>query len=340
MNEKIKTVIRKHLSGIALVPLMKTILPYNWIRFQNGKKLAKSPDPKPCLFNAAGEELLMFYISTNADSYCLTAGRIPQHIFWNHWDISLPIHFYGYLEIKEAKSDLHAVKKCFYLQESKAIIPTVYTYVMKHEKDMMQFDYIFTSDKEILDKYKNARFCPAGGVWYGTPRWGGVPTLENFKLKNRNISLLASHKVRCDLHRFRYHLATKYKESDLVDVFATFDGGPMVPLADALDHYRYSIVIENNQLDYYFTEKILNCFASLTVPIYIGATQIGDFFNIDGIIQISEPTTEAIEQAIQLCGEKDYQARQAAIVDNFERVKGYWTPEDYIYAHYKNELGI
>jgi hypothetical protein len=133
-------------------------------------------------------------------------------------------------------------------------------------------------------------------------------------------------------------LAKYYKNSNKVDTFGAFDGGNYVELNVPLDDYRYSIAIENEISPYYFTEKIMNCFASMTVPIYIGATNIGEFFNEDGIIRVDEPTIEAVEKAVAVCNQEDYEKRKDAIIDNYNRVKEYLCVEDYIYKHYKSEL--
>ena len=50
----------------------------------------------------------------------------------------------------------------------------------------------------------------------------------------------------------------------------------------------FSIAIENASYETYFTEKLLDCFATGTIPVYYGAPDIGDYFNKDGIIDLSE----------------------------------------------------
>ena len=42
------------------------------------------------------------------------------------------------------------------------------------------------------------------------------------------------------------------------------------------------------KLKFYFTEKLLDCFATGTIPVYLGAPDIGKVFNIDGIITLSD----------------------------------------------------
>jgi hypothetical protein len=57
---------------------------------------------------------------------------------------------------------------------------------------------------------------------------------------------------------------------------------------EGLEDYRFSFAIENCCYDYYFTEKLLDCFLTGTVPIYIGCERIGDIFNSDGIIFLDD----------------------------------------------------
>ena len=47
---------------------------------------------------------------------------------------------------------------------------------------------------------------------------------------------------------------------------------------------QFGVVIENTSHRGYFTEKILDCFLLKTIPIYWGCSNIGDYFDIDGII--------------------------------------------------------
>lgn len=46
---------------------------------------------------------------------------------------------------------------------------------------------------------------------------------------------------------------------------------------------QFNIAVENTAQENYFTEKLLGCFMSLTVPIYIGCPNIGDYFDTRGM---------------------------------------------------------
>ena len=134
--------------------------------------------------------------------------------------------------------------------------------------------------------------------------------------------------------KIRYSIAKKYMNDPKVDGYGKACGNYIEKKADALTDYRYSIVVENGSSSFYFTEKILDCFASMTVPIYLGATKIGDFFNTDGIIMIDRNDSLSLDGIIASCSEKDYRDRLPAIKDNFERVQNYLSFEDYILDNY------
>lgn len=168
VTEKFKTFIRKNFSGVKLIPLLEYVIPYNIMV----RLLSAQGKDEPEIYNRDGQKMIMVYISgTTSISMC--AGRVSRYILWNHTNKSLNIHFYSHRAIAEAKKEQHAKKKCLYLHESRAIIPKAYEYVLKHDELEKIFDYIFTSDKEILQKYDNARFWPGSGLWYGTNVGGG-----------------------------------------------------------------------------------------------------------------------------------------------------------------------
>jgi hypothetical protein len=64
------------------------------------------------------------------------------------------------------------------------------------------------------------------------------------------------------------------------------------PLFDSMFH----IAIENCSIKNYFSEKLLDCFQSRTIPIYWGCINIEDFFDIDGIF-----VTHNLEEIINIC---------------------------------------
>jgi hypothetical protein len=142
--------------------------------------------------------------------------------------------------------------------------------------------------------------------------------------------LCTSYKDWCPLHKTRLLLAKTFESDKNVDVFYGDWNNPEIPTVEArdyLEHYRFSIIIENDIDDLWFTEKILNCFSTKTIPIYLGAPKIGTLFNADGIVQVMRP--EEIEDFVDMIrGKEDvvYEEMLPAIKDNFELVKRFRTP--------------
>jgi len=75
----------------------------------------------------------------------------------------------------------------------------------------------------------------------------------------------------------------------------------------------------------YFTEKLLDCFATGTIPVYLGAPDIGDHFNMNGIIVLGDEFDVSDEI---------YYSKIDAIQDNLERAKKMEILEDFIWENY------
>jgi hypothetical protein len=59
---------------------------------------------------------------------------------------------------------------------------------------------------------------------------------------------------------------------------------------------QFSIAIENNRQTNYLTEKLLGCFVSMTVPIYLGCPNVRDYFDERGMFIAESP-----EEVIKIC---------------------------------------
>ena len=216
------------------------------------------------------------------------------------------------------------------LTESRTIVPQDYEVFHKHKGLEKEFKYIFTYDERILNEIENARFYPvAAGIWNREMREGLSMT------KDKDISILSSDKVMCELHRFRLELARMCKAEGLADTFGKFDGGTYVESVDeTLDRYRFSLIIENDVSDYYFSERLTSCLAAQTVPVYLGARKITEFFNGEGMILLDGPDLEGARQKIRECTRERYEAMLPAVLDNYDRVQEYVNMQDYLYEHY------
>jgi hypothetical protein len=317
----------------------KNILPYgisNYFIKRNESLIEIPSSEEPPVYNEYGQKLKTIFLQdeqSKHEPYRFVTCRYPKYILWDRNNYGLKNHVYSHMKILSPKGK--PVKKFAFFIESEAIESEHYKIFDTHKGLSNDFDLIFTHSERLLDTYKNAVFVPGAGVWYGTAKHGGIMNSEQYKMKTENISIVSSEKTMCELHKFRIALARHYKKSGTVDTFGTFDGGKFSKIVDTLEKYRYSIVVENDISPYWFTEKIMNCFASMTIPIYIGATKIADFFNADGIIQASASDFDLIDKIVANCNENDYELRVAAMIDNYNRVQKYLCLEDYLYTRYK-----
>jgi hypothetical protein len=118
-------------------------------------------------------------------------------------------------------------------------------------------------------------------------------------------------------------MANKYK----IDVFCR--GIQEIPNKEiGLVDYRFSFCVENDTYDTYFTEKILDCFATGTVPIYMGTPKVAEYFNPDGIIFFDGNFD------VSTLTEELYNSKIEAIKDNYDRVQKYSVLDDWIFENH------
>ena len=285
----------------------------------------------PEIYNKDGKQLEVFFIRDSIRAH--NPYSYSKYYFLDRYNIELKTHFYTHNSMLNQMGNPDF--KYGMLVESETIVPKDYEIFKKNKGLEKDFDYIFTQSEKILNDISNARFVPfCSEVWYGGKRFGGEWNPLAYQNKTKNISIVSSNKIMCHLHKIRLSVAQKCKKSNLCDTFGTFDGGEMVRLSDTLTDYRYSIAIENELSAYWFTERITSCFASMTVPIYLGASKISDFFNPDGIIFITEKDCENIENVLLKCNERDYEERLPAIIENYEKVQKFKCCGNYMYEQY------
>ena len=202
-----------------------------------------------------------------------------------------------------------------WLVEAEPYHPLIYKFVLEHHD---KFEAIWTHDKELLEAAPNAVKLPFGGCWIDTFDWGIHP-------KTKDFSIIASAHRHLPGHRLRHEIIAG--SGGRIDLF----GGGYNPIDDKIDglrDYRYSFCIENFKRDYWFTEKLIDCFVTGTVPIYWGCPSIGDFFNIDGILSFN--TINELPALLKQCTPEYYESILPALKDNLEASKPYRLAEERI----------
>lgn len=189
--------------------------------------------------------------------------------------------------------------------------PEVYEYMAEEGR---RFREVWTSDFKLLAMLPNARFVPFGGCWI-------APEDRKIWPKSKGTSIIASVK------RGSYEYELRHRVAPLVDAYG-MDYRPLEHKIDGLRDYRFHVVIENVCCDYWFTEKLIDCFVTGTVPIYRGCPSIGGFFNLDGIMRAE--TAYEMMDALGKATDDRYESMLPAIRDNFWRAKDFLLAEDWL----------
>lgn len=216
-------------------------------------------------------------------------------------------------------SEIQSAKKVAWLYESPEVTKKCYK---KVHREAERFDRILTFYKPLLESHPHARFTPIGGCWLHECDWGIHP-------KTKNLSVIASSKKSLPGHKLRHQVIGEHRGK--IDFIAGSGYSPILLKKEALHAFRYSLSIENCREDYYFTEKLIDCFLSGTVPIYWGCPSIGLFFNREGMITFKHP--RELEKLLSTLGSEDYNRRLPAIRENFERAMRYVYVEQHVWNY-------
>ena len=265
-----------------------------------------------------------------AHSASLVAGVDSDFITWipTLSDETLPLVMSHEAMFAPVPDELRPSNLFGLIVESQAFVPRLYRDI---QPVMRRFDVVFTHSSKLLSENANAYWIPGGGIWVGGTfakgRIGDVPTRDL-------CSMPSSRKTVSPLHRERLRIAKRlWIKRGEIDVFF---GPPGVYTYDVTRSYRYNIGIENYMDESCFTERILNCFATGTIPICKGATKITDFFDADGILEFD--TFRHSEMILRSASVADYERRMGSIQENFRRVLQYRSIEHFIVTNYFNEI--
>ena len=181
------------------------------------------------------------------------------------------------------------------------------------------YEMIFTYSDELLSLDPKFVFCPAGGYW-----------IEDAKIceKTKLVSMICSGKQKTEQQKFRVDFANSHR--DKIDVLGHIYVG-MQKKEDGLNDYMFSVCIENDTYDTYFTEKILDAFATGTIPVYKGTRNVVNHFNSNGILFLDDINIDDLTEDL-------YYSKLEYVKDNFERIKDLNVLEDWMYKNYLKEI--
>jgi hypothetical protein len=153
--------------------------------------------------------------------------------------------------------------------------------------------------------------------------------------KTKLVSAVVSSKAFLPGHVKRLQFINSIK--DRIDLFGRGMGKEIPSKLDALADYMFSIAIENVSCDdNYFTEKIVDCFLTGTIPIYHGCINIGEFFDSRGILYFE--TEEELSDIINNLSPKKYYEMLEYAKINYEKCFNWPLNNDMGYELYFGDI--
>jgi hypothetical protein len=234
------------------------------------------------------------------------------------YDGSGKINLYVNQKSLDVLSDTSSNPKYIWLLESKQIIQNVYDWILQnYDFVSSRVDGIFSCDKELCQKYPKFKYSLSNAAPWVVDR----KVFEKSKL----VSMISSNKSMVPGHKKRLEFVEKYK--NFVDLYGR--GFKDISCKeDGLRDYMFSICVENAVYDTYFTEKLTDCFATGTIPIFYGCNGVNEYFNEDGIIFLDDKFD------INVLTKQFYYSKIDSITDNFYRATKFQVAEDYLYENY------
>jgi hypothetical protein len=238
------------------------------------------------------------------------AGVSPTYFEWERADPDTA-RFVTDSDIKHAKGpgQVALLLETFFLHPE--------NYLAAMEKP---FDAVFTHNKYFVDHKDN-------WLWY--PHGGSFVAFNNWKIhkKTKNVSILLSPKNTLWGHKRFYEAAERF--GDRLDVYGLDSYADKM---QAIAPYHFSVAIEAERSDSFFSEKLVDCLALGTIPIYLGCPNIGDFFDPFGLIQVQN--VDQIGDWLDALTPNYYHLRRHRVAVNLEAARQYAIPEDWIFKHY------
>jgi hypothetical protein len=211
--------------------------------------------------------------------------------------------------------------KIAWVVESSSIIPNIIEDIIHHAKEISEsYTYLFTHDKRIYDLADNFIYITPHGYWIKEPK---------IYKKNKLVSMISSAKRMCPGHNYRLSWVNRLRNK--LDLYGT-GFNRIKRKEEALVDYMFSVTIENSQYATYWTEKILDCFTTGTIPIYHGSPDIAQFFDSKGIIILND-NFKISDLSIDL-----YESMCDSIEKNFKIALQYDIIEDILYTRYLKDI--
>ncbi len=258
------------------------------------------------------------------DYDCSSARNNPKLLQWLSRDTQDPHEHTIYVDnyIKDWGFNDPSREKMGWLLESPQMNEGTIKYLLDNlEMVKEHYKLIFTCMDSLVDLGALFVYTISNAVPWIWP--------DNRKIheKSKLVSMIASNKGWLRGHQNRLNWVEKLK--DKVDLFGSGRPNQLKDKEDGLVDYMFSVAIENDNSDTYFTEKLTDCFAVGTVPVYWGSRKVVEkYFDARGVIFLED------DPELQSLSKEKYESMMPYIEKNYELALQLPIAEDYIFENY------
>jgi len=244
------------------------------------------------------------------------------HVLWFNptifeHDLSKPVELFNDILPSQCTIKNPNALKVFFANEPKEILPHIHQHLLHNSSC---YDLIFTWEPDLLRLGKdNIKHHMIFSCWCNM-------LCNVCGKKEFNISTVVGHKKSLPGHKLRHKLWERKDEITIPTNFYKSSRGTPIPgqckvlgenKYELFEHSQFSIAIENIDTPNMYTEKINDCIMTKTVPVYWGASNIGDVYNTDGIIQVS--SIDDLIKKVNALTPETYENMKPYIEDNYQR---------------------
>lgn len=193
------------------------------------------------------------------------------------------------------------------------------------EAFLQQFGHVISCHEPHTVAHENVRFAAPPLL-----SWGYDTSMEYEQIaaapmpdKTKTLSTFCSEKsMSHTLHRQRL-LFTRKLQAQLpeLEVFGPGAGRVMQHKRPGIDPYRYHLVVENSLCPHYWTEKLSDAFLGWSLPFYVGAPNVCNYFPEQSLVQIDICNfRESLARIRRAIADNEYERRLPAIREARRRV--------------------
>ena len=226
-------------------------------------------------------------------------------------------------------------KKIFLQMEPDAVHPC-YKYLDEHKN---HYDYIICYDPSKINS-PNTIPLICGGTWISKNDYMNIDiNLKKFQISNlcgtkrdtvghNLIIILYLNQLKLNMYPiifFKGELTVCPNGFVLPNINNnTFIDKELTAKIILFKEFQYSIVIENSREPCYFSEKLIDCLITKTIPIYHGCENISEYFNTTGwIILETDNIVEELYEKLKVLNEEYYKKYESIIEENYRKAIQY-----------------